>query len=243
MLASVKLGGRLLAATFLAAAFGSSAPAVAGSFQVNPVNIVVAPEARAATVTIKNTGNNPASIRVLTRGWTQERGQDVYSETSELLVSPPIFTVAAGATQIVRIGLRKVDPAREQAFRVIFEEIPRTEGTGIQVALRVDLPFYKLPAGGGVPKVEWSAWRDRNGELLLEARNLGTVHEQVLEIDSVDARGTRTTLSKSMGVVLPGKARQWKIDRRHEVGSAALLNLIVRSPRGETKPQISVEAR
>src|SRR5687767_11493520 len=95
-------------------------PVSAGSFQVNPVNLVMPTGRNATSVTIKNSDTSPVAVRVLAYRWTQQDGQDVYSETSDVIASPPIFTIGAGQTQLVRVGLRKRDSSK--AYRVIVEE-------------------------------------------------------------------------------------------------------------------------
>lgn len=237
-------GGRRLAATLLVAgvAIAGLAPARAGSFEVSPVNVALAADAAATSLTLRNSDREPVSVRVLAYKWTQVDGRDVYFETRDVIASPPIFTVAAGARQLVRIGLRTRTPGA--AYRVILEEIPREKpaGTGIQVALRLNLPLYVLNKAGRAD-VKWATWRGGAGEVVVEARNLGTLHSQVLEIGSIDAGGKKTILSKEMGVVLPGGARRWKIAGRPEFAIGAPLLLAVRGPGGEVRSKVLVEGR
>lgn len=233
-----------MAAILLAASLAllSLESASAGSFQVNPVNIALAPNQAATSLTLKNSDREPVAVRVRAYKWTQVDGQDVYSETKDVIASPPIFTVPAGGTQLVRIGLR--NRIAGSAYRVILEEIPRQmpAGTGIQVALRLNLPLYVLNKQGRAD-VQWRAWRSGAGDLVLEARNLGAVHSQVQEIASVDAGGNKTVLSKEMGVVLPGSARRWKVERSLDIATGAPLTLILQSPGGEWRSKAVVERR
>lgn len=239
----MKKGGRRLAATLIAALIGPGAavPAIAGSFQVNPVNIELPAGRSSTSVTLRNNSRDPVSIRVVAMKWTQENGADVYTPGKELIVSPPIFTIKGGATQLVRLGLRGENVG--SAYRVIFEEIPsrKPEGSGIQVALRLNLPLYVLEEKGE-PRVSWKALRSADGELVLEARNDGTRHAQFVEISTVDARGNKVMLSRQMGVVLPGSSRQWKTGRKDIVLSSTL-PIIVRRPGSEIKTDAVVEAR
>jgi fimbrial chaperone protein len=38
--------------------------------------------------------------------WSQDAGQDILQPTTDLLVSPPVFTVQPGQSQLLRIALR-----------------------------------------------------------------------------------------------------------------------------------------
>ena len=82
---------RLLAAlAFVAGSIAADSPALAGSFQVNPVNLAVPPERTTTSLSLKNTGSEPVSVRILTYLWTQEGGEDVYSDTANVIASPPL---------------------------------------------------------------------------------------------------------------------------------------------------------
>lgn len=233
----------------MVAAFASSigvatmaAPVSAASFSVNPVNINLPADRQAASLTLTNSDAAPVSVRVLTYAWTQVDGIDVRTPTDNVIASPPIFTMAPGKSQLVRVGFKSRPPAG--AYRVIFEEIPREKPVenGIQVNLRLDLPLYLRPKGGGKAQLSWRAWRDGNGELFVEGRNSGSAHGQVLEL-SAEQGGKRQHLSRQMGVVLPASARFWKIGKRPELQAGAPLVLTVRSSTGETKTQIILEQR
>lgn len=237
-------GGRRLAATLFAALLFllSGSPAAAGSFQVNPVNIELAAGETATSFTIKNIDDAPVAVRVHSYKWTQAHGRDVRTETREVIISPPIFTIPAGATQIVRLGLR--NRTAGDAYRIVVEEIPgpKPAGVGIQVALRLDLPFYVLKEGGS-PDITWAWWRNVSGELVLEARNHGSRHAQVIAIEATGPTGAITLLSSEMGVILPGGARQWTIDNDVQVAPGTPLLLNVSSASGETRANVIFESR
>lgn len=217
-------------------------PALAGSFTVNPVNINLPADRKAASLTVTNSGAAPVSVKVQTYAWTQADGSDVRTPTDNVIASPPIFTIPAGKTQLLRIGLRS--QAGPGAYRVVLEEIPREKPLDgqIQVNLRLDLPLYVLPKGGGKAALSWRAWRDRSGDMFVEGSNSGSAHLQVLEL-SAEQGGKQQLLSKQMGVVLPGSARRWKVGKSADLGAGGALRLNVRSSSGESQAQIVLEQR
>lgn len=219
-----------------------AAPASAGSFRVNPVQISLPADRKAVSLKMTNSDTAPVSIRVQTYAWTQVDGRDVYTATTNVIASPPIFTIPAGHTQLVRIGLR--DRAATGAYRVMFEEIPRdkpVEGR-IQITLQLNLPLYVLPKSGGKAELSWKAWRDPSGDLFVEGRNHGSLHGQILAL-AADQSGRRHALSNQMGVVLPGSARTWKVDRGSDLAAGVPLLLRVKGSAGETQTQIMLERR
>ena len=224
------------------AAVAMSVPALAGSFKVNPVLINLPADRRAASLTISNSDAAPVSIRVLTFAWTQIDGSDVYTPTTNVIVSPPIFTIAPGKTQLIRVGL--LDRAGPGAYRVIFEEIPRdvpVEGQ-IQVSLRLDLPLYVLPKRRGNADLGWRAWTTSSGELIVEGRNRGSLHSQIVGL-AASHSGQAALVSKQMGVVLPGSARRWNLGKQNGLVAGSMLTLALRSPSGETKSNVVLERR
>lgn len=246
MTCNVAKGGRRLAATMgtlLLSVLTPGQAAFAGTFQVNPVNVVLPTDKAATSISIKNGSNEPVAVRVSTVRWTQQDGKDVRTETNDVIASPPIFTIAPNGSQMVRVGLRSRTPGA--AYRIILEEIPKPKlsTTGINVALRLDLPLYVLSSRDAKPDVSWAAWRNSGGELVLEARNRGTLHQQILGIDAIDMTGKRSTLSSGMGVVLPSSARRWNTGMRPEVRAGTTLQLKVRNPSGEVGDTVVVEAR
>lgn len=231
--------GRHLAAGLLA--LSMAWPAHGGSFQVNPVQIVLQPDRTISSLTIRNADREPVSVRVLTYRWTQVGGEDVYTPTDELIASPPIFTIAGNGQQLVRVGLRRHEPGA--AYRVIVEEIARpSSANAIQVALRLNLPMYVLTAGGS-PAVRWSASRNAAGEIILEGRNDGAAHAQVAAIGLLGPAGERTALTGSMGVILPSSMRRWNVGRHPQLRAGSDLQLSVRSPGGEDRITVRLAAR
>ncbi len=222
----------------LGAAF--AVPASAGSLKVNPVHINLPAGLQSVSLKMTNSDASPVSVRVVTYAWTQAAGRDVYTATNNVILSPPMFTIPAGQTQIVRIGLR--NRAAAGAYRVILEEIPRPQQVDgqIQINLRLDLPLFVLAKGRTKPELSWRAWRDSSGEMIVEGRNRGLLHSQVLALDA-DHGGRRHSLSRQMGVVLPGSARQWTAGKHPEFPVGTPLLLRVKGSAGETQTQIVLE--
>lgn len=232
--------GRLMAVSLLA--FSTIVPAMAGSFQVNPVHIVLQPGKTISSLTIRNSDPEAVSVRVLTYRWTQVDGDDVYTPTDDLIASPPIFTVPANAQQLVRVGLRRRTPGA--AYRVILEEIPRpSKENVIQVALRLNLPMYLPTAAGGQPEVRWAASRDAEGELIIEGHNDGAAHAQITGIALMGSAGQQTALTSSMGVILPASMRRWRVGRHPQLGAGSDLHLSIRSSLGEDRTMVRLATR
>jgi len=202
------------------------APASAGTLQVNPVLVEITTDRRTASVTVRNEEAVPITIRAYSLIWDQAGGQDNYGETAEVIVSPPVATIAPGASQLVRVGLRQ--PASgPRAYRLIIEEVPEANpGGGVRVALRLNLPLYVQTAAGDVAQLRWSARRHSDGGWSFEASNPGTGYARLSADVARAATGVRFDNTIHFGTVLPGATRRWRTGGELRVEDAVRLRLI-----------------
>jgi fimbrial chaperone protein len=187
------------------------APASAGSLQVDPVRLEINAGRRTATVRVRNQENAPVTIHAYALAWTQADGEDVYGETQAVIVSPPIFTIPGGATQLIRVGLRP-SATGAAAYRLLVEEVPQASPAGsVQVALRLNLPLFAMIDAGTASELAFSTLRGADGRWTIEAVNRGR-HYVRLETAAVEAAtGLDLEPDLAFGVVLPGSVRRWTV--------------------------------
>ena len=215
-------------ATLLLTMF-SAAPALAGTLQINPVLVEVNASRRTGLVTIRNEEAEPVTIRAYALEWRQQGGEEIYGETEAVIVSPPVFTIPAAGTQMVRVGLRS--PSSEpRAYRLIVEEVPEARPSdGIRVALRLNLPFYAMMPAGEASALRWSAWREHDGRWTLEAVNPGTGYVRLDHHVARDATGLSFGDNVHLGTVLPGATRRWAIGAQPEIQDRVKFQHIART--------------
>ncbi|WP_167737578.1 fimbrial biogenesis chaperone [Sphingomonas parva] len=205
---------------FLLASAGLSAPAAAGTLQIDPVRLEIGKARKTASLTVRNVEDAPVTIQAHALGWSQQDGGDTYQESAAVIVSPPIFTVPPGGTQIVRVGLRN-PAASEGAYRLIVEEVPEAAvGTGVRVALRLDIPLYAGLQPGKPGELAWSVWRDAQRGWIAEAANRGSGYVRVEPEELGAAVGLRLS-GVTFGTVLPGSRRRWMLGERIEIADQA----------------------
>ena len=229
-------------AVALCVAVGS---AHAGSFQVNPIRVDITKGATNAAITLRNDGDESIVVQSSIVGWSQDSGQDAYAPTSEALVTPPIMTVAPGAEQIVRVGLRRgADPQRELTYRLYLQEVPpppKPGFTGLQVALRVGLPVFVAPVAAAIRRLEWSAQIRPDG-IALTAQNTGNTHVQVTDFELRLPAGEPVAHESSLAYVLAGERRTWTLSvPADRVKSARELRLKAFTDAGEIDTAVNVE--
>ena len=195
-----------------AALLAFSLDAAAATFGLTPMRVELSAAAPTAVVTVNNAGDAPVTIQVQAYAWTQPEGDDVYAETREFIVSPPIFTIAPGAAQVLRIALRGAPPAdREGAYRLIFREVPQAEESAadrtlFHIALNLNIPMYVAPIRTPVaPKPAFTADAGPDGLTRLRIANDGTGNLRLAPLTV--AQGQDTLVEQDVFVVLPGATR------------------------------------
>lgn len=191
-----------------------AAPAHAGSFMATPVKLTLPAGVNSTSLALENTGAEPVLVQSEVMAWSQNEGKDVLTPSQDLVVSPPIFRVAPGATQTVRIGLLKRPPTqREVTYRLFLQEVPQPPKPGeqgVSIALRLGLPVFVLPPGGAKPQLAWSA-RPEGAGIRLMATNRGNGHVQALEGRLFSEDGTLVADEVLSAYVLPGQTRAWTL--------------------------------
>jgi fimbrial chaperone protein len=118
-----------------------------GTTSISPILINLAAGER-ATLTLRNDRTRAVFYQVTVLRWSQENGQDLYSRTEDFIASPPQFTMAAGSSQIIRMGFRKpVRSPTERAYRLMLVEVPQaanppSSGGHIQFAMQYAIPVF-----------------------------------------------------------------------------------------------------
>ena len=108
-------------AWLLALVLGSSA---AQAFQVRPVRVDLGSRQPAAQLVVSNPTAQTMLIQADAFEWLQARDKESLNPTEHLIVNPPIFELAPGAQQVVRVGLRRaVEAAVELPYRIWLTQV------------------------------------------------------------------------------------------------------------------------
>jgi fimbrial chaperone protein len=222
---------------------GAASAALAGSFLVSPVRVEFAPAQPTTVLRVSNTGAEPVTVQAEVKTWSYAGEEDVFADSDDVLLNPPIFTIAAGATQFVRVGLRsRKPPTSEATYRLFLEELPpppKPGEMGVRTLLRISLPIFVAPPGArAAPKLQWRVTRAGPDEVLLSATNTGTAHIQLQAI-SLRPQGVEAVASQNLAAyLLPGQTREWKIPGK-AIGTAAQIELSARSDAGELNERLA----
>ena len=238
-------GGNRRMLSVFSSLFWPAAAARAQSLTVLPVSIQMAAGQMATTLTVINQGDSETSFQVRAFTWSQPgAGEDQLAATDELLASPPLATVAAGATQVVRMILRRPPQGQEASYRILLDQIPPPAAPGtVRIALRLSIPILAEPATRSSATCAM-ADRKRRRTGALVAVNDGSRHETVRDIALATAGGGSLKVEANISpYILAGATRRWRIVTPGPGPTlGASLHLTARADTGAIDQTVSVAA-
>jgi fimbrial chaperone protein len=190
-----------------------AAVAMAGGLTIFPLRADLSTQTRIAAFNVISGESTPTLMQVHLFAWTQANGVELLAPSDDLLVGPPIFTLAPGATQLIRVGLRS-DPMsnREVAYRIVIGEVPTSKVAGLSFAFRLSMPIFVSPMTPSGPHALWSAEHVDTRHLRLTLDNSGDEHIHVAALRvATEPAGTVIFSGGPSAYVLSGQRRSWTI--------------------------------
>ncbi len=182
----------------------------AQAFQVRPVRVDLGARQAASQLVVTNPTANTMLIQADAFDWSQARDKDSLNPSTNLIVNPPIFELAPGAQQVVRVGLRRaIESGVEVPYRIWLTQVAtpgEATDSGVQMLLRVSLPVFVTGAGTGSPQAVWQ--RDA-ADGAVEMGNSGARHLHVRELRLVSDGGRPESLGPCYA--LPGGLCRWAV--------------------------------
>ena len=206
----LRAAAKALAALFLALLVVPAA--TAQSLSVLPVNVFLSPGEMATSLTVTNSGTSETAVQIRAYAWGQKDNDDPLTATDDVLLSPPLAKIAPGASQVIRLILRKAPQGQEASYRILIDQLPPPGEPGVvHIVLRLSIPIFAKPAVRCLPKVEFHLESDA-GQFYLVAANSGTLHEVIrdLVLTAADGRALKAE-SSALPYILPGATRRWHI--------------------------------
>jgi fimbrial chaperone protein len=184
-----------------------------GSLWVGPTRIELTREHPVAVLEVRNDNPNSTIVQIERMSWSQAGGTDGYAATSLVIATPPVFELAAGATQTLRVALRDWQQlTAERAFRIYVREVPKVPSgpsSGLQFALRVGVPVFANPPGAS-PALQWALKAISGGQLALRALNTGGRWAHIFRLELHPTGGGQILWhSNEAGYVIAGGERLW----------------------------------
>ncbi len=122
----------------------------AGTFQVSPILLSIS---KFGDVAITNTTSVPMRFSIKGSEWTQTATERMKkTDTDKVVYFPQVFTLGAGETQRIRVGMSDPATALERAYRLLIAELPpfnplQVHGPTLTFLSRADIPVFAQPTG------------------------------------------------------------------------------------------------
>ena len=198
-------------------------PVQASDIGVSPVAVHLDKANDRATVSVVNNGAEAVVMQAEVVEWQHGPGaNDSDAPTADMIVNPAVFTLAAGQTQVVRVGMRKAAQAtREGTYRIVLREVPAPPKPGdvrlsgqVRVLMALRVPIYVAPLSV-VRDPRWQAVAQSDGSIVASLENEGNVHVRVgrLRLRTADADvAAAPHLDRAVAeVVFPGEKRKFSL--------------------------------
>lgn len=194
----------------------------------------------AGVVKIVNNDTHDVSLQIRAYDWVQKDSQDVLTPTQTLIISPPVFTVAPGASQTIRIVSRRPAEANEVAYRLLVDEIPTAAaGPAINFKFRISMPIFIAPNAAANLKMGWSISAGKSPKLVVA--NLGNRRGRMLNLVLTLPNGKKITPPAGANpYTLAGMTREYVFDAESPLAAGSLIKMSANSDSGPVDTEITV---
>lgn len=208
-------GRRMVAVCVAAVASLGWASSAAAQFNVSPTSIVLTPSETSVLVTLRNDSDHTIRFQLTADTWSHDDdGRMVLGKSSDVVIYPPLVSVAAKESRRIRVGTQVTARVVEITYRMFVEELP-DEGPapltskGIRVRTRIGIPIFVRT---GKPKAATSVegFAVQDSEIHFAIRNTGTAHTviQNLKLRGVGANDREVFQSTAQAGYLLAQKRQ-----------------------------------
>jgi fimbrial chaperone protein len=199
------------------------------------------PSARTAgVVKIVNNDTHDVSLQIRAYDWTQKDSQDSLEPTQSLIISPPVFTVAPGASQTIRIVSKRPAEINEIAYRLLVDEIPTASaGPAINFKFRISMPIFIAPNAAANLKMGWAISAGKPPRLIVT--NTGNRRGRLLNLALTLPNGKKITPPAGANpYTLAGMTRQYVFDVESPLPAGSLVKMTANSDSGPIDTELTV---
>lgn len=217
----------------------------ASSVMIWPIDPVLEDKDKTTLLWLENNDTAPVYLQVRIMGWQQHNNEDIYSEQSDVSISPPFALIQPGKRQLIRlIKNSPVADGTEKAYRILIDEIPQTptdkskaNQAGVQFAMRYSIPLFST--GKSIwTKQDYSNPRDLSqatqpqlaykvvqaqGKKWLEVKNTGVVHARIAQLSS----GNRMAVDGLVGYVLANSTMRLQLPSNAPVSNGSRIEAMI----------------
>jgi len=222
------------------ACVGGIQPTLASNFEIAPVVLELSSSRTAGVIKIVNNDNHVVSLQIRAFDWNQADSKDDLQPTQNLIISPPVFSLAPGASQVIRVVSKQAAGSSEIAFRLLIDEIPSAaEGATINFKFRISMPVFIAANGPAKTQLDYQLRAGKPARLMVT--NAGNRRSRLLELTLTLPNGkTVKAPSGSNPYTLAGVTRQYLIDTETPLATGSKVKLSANSDAGPIDAELTV---
>nr|WP_280868982.1 fimbria/pilus periplasmic chaperone [Herbaspirillum sp. LeCh32-8] len=221
-------------------AAGVCGAAHASNFEIAPVVLELSSSRTAGVVKIVNNDNHDVSLQLRAFEWNQSDSKDDLQPTQNLIISPPVFSLAPGASQVIRIVSKQLSGPNEIAFRMLIDEIPSAaEGATINFKFRISMPVFI--AANATPKIQLDYTLHAGKPAKLIVRNTGNRRSRLLDLAFTLPNGKKIVAPAGGNpYTLAGVTRQYLIDTDTPLAAGSKVKMTATGDSGPIDTELTV---
>jgi fimbrial chaperone protein len=195
--------------------FLCSITAFAANVLISPVILKLGSNQQILSFTVTNKSDAKVTFQLSAKKWSQKNGVDSTANTNDIIVTPPIVTIAPGTEQTVRVGLRSpTNHQTEATYRIILSQLPidlkKHIDNSLNMIFTFSLPLFIAPAQE-YKNIVWNIKKLAASKLQVKLLNKSNVHVVITKLALQDPKGQIYFSSKITGRVLSGQSQEWTL--------------------------------
>lgn len=203
-------GARTLLALACSAYLVLTSAGPAAALGVSPILLELSARQPTRVLEVSNPGDQVVTVQLRLFAWSGGGTEERYAPSQDVGFSPPMFELAPGKRQIVRLAIRNT-PTQEMSYRLFVDQLdsPMTIG-GVTMPVRMALPLFVTPELQVPGLVDWRIQADETGPLLV-ARNSGGRRVRLTNLEAEGPAGLQSVAPGLAGYALAGQERSWRL--------------------------------
>ncbi len=176
--------------------------------------------------------------------WTKVFGKDVYEETNDVLVTPPLITLDSEEKQLVRLGMRATpDEKKGATYRLIINELPPSNlltSLGVKTLLEFRVPVVVAPLTPSKPKILWAANRLDDKKIKITLHNVGESYLSLQNISLSNGDENKPFVKQPIAYyILSGQKQDYEFDLPNSF-KGRNVQISAQTDQGEVKEIVSL---
>lgn len=116
-----------------------------GNYAITPVQLVIKEDSKITSLTLKNNQAEEKKFQLVVYKVVNNHGKETLIPTKDLLVTPVIFKIPAGQSQLIRVAVKDVMYNHQKdGYRLAVKELPTPlvqEGNHVQFTVVFNVPI------------------------------------------------------------------------------------------------------